>query len=84
MISVQLASVKDCTLELGIMIKQNFVCCQHSDHDLGQERRLTAWSEIWSVVTAWYMPHSEGFDFIMGREWGRHARNITGFGQSEN
>jgi hypothetical protein len=42
MISVQLASVKDCALEQGIMIKQNFVFCQHEDLDLGQERGLTA------------------------------------------
>jgi hypothetical protein len=41
MISVQLTNVKDCTL-LGTMIKQNFVCCQRSDHDLGQERGLAS------------------------------------------
>jgi len=26
-------------------------------------------------VKEWHTAHSEGFDFIMGREWGRHARN---------
>jgi hypothetical protein len=42
MISVQLASVKDCTLEQGIMIRQNFVFCQHEDLDIGQERGLNS------------------------------------------
>ena len=36
------------------------------------------------MVMAWYTQHSEGFDFIMVREWRGHARNISGFGQSEN